>query len=90
MTSNQEKNLKFVNMHDAKTNLSKSIEQVNKDYATIIIYRNGQPVGKLVEYKKPSGIKLGLLKGQIKMSDDFDDELPDEFWNFNEDLRNPK
>ena len=25
-------------------------------------------------------LKLGLFRGQIQMSDDFDDSLPDEFW----------
>ena len=29
---------------------------------------------------KRAPLKLGMFRGQIKMSDDFDDELPDEFW----------
>lgn len=33
------------------------------------------------ETKKPSKpIKRGLFEGQIKISDDFDDPLPDSFW----------
>lgn len=90
--SNQakDKNLKFVNINDAKTNLSKYIEEICKDHSTIIICRNGKPVGQLVEYKQEKIRQIGILKGQIQMSDDFDDELPDDFWNFKEDLRNPK
>jgi prevent-host-death family protein len=82
--------MKFVNIHDAKTNLSKYIEQVTKEHSAIIICRNGVPVGKLMEYKQEKTRQIGILKGKIAMSDDFDDELPNEFWNFNEDLRNPK
>lgn len=82
--------MKFVNIHDAKTNLSKYIEQVTNEHSVIIICRNGDPVCQITEYQKPKGIKFGILKDQIQMSDDFDDELPSEFWNFNEDLRNPK
>ena len=86
----KDRNLKFVNIHDAKTNLSKYLDQICKDHSALIICKNGVPICQITEYKKPGGVRLGLLKGQIKMSDDFDDELPDEFWNFNEDLNNPK
>jgi prevent-host-death family protein len=72
--------MKFVNIHDAKTHLSKYIEEVRNEHSTVIICRNGDPICQLTEYKKPKGIKFGMLQGQIKMSDDFDDELPDEFW----------
>jgi hypothetical protein len=30
--------------------------------------------------KVPRPVELGLFRGEIKMSDDFDDPLPDEFW----------
>lgn len=82
--------MKFVNIHEAKTHLSRYIEEVNQDHSTIVICRNGDPVCQITEYKKPGGIKFGLLKGKMKVSEDFDNELPDEFWGFNEDLRNPK
>jgi len=33
------------------------------------------------EAKKPhKPLKLGLFEGQIQISDDFDEPLPDEFW----------
>ena len=34
--------------------------------------------GKTEKAQKP--LKLGLFEGQIQISDDFDDPLPDEFW----------
>jgi hypothetical protein len=30
--------------------------------------------------KQRKPVKLGLFRGQIWMSDDFDEPLPDEFW----------
>ncbi len=30
--------------------------------------------------KTHNPLKLGLFEGQIQISDDFDDQLPDEFW----------
>ncbi len=72
--------MEFVNIYDAKTNLSKYLERVHKNHETFIICRNGVPVGQLTEYK-PQNIKtLGLLKGKIKISDDFDDDLPSEIF----------
>lgn len=64
------------NIYQAKTNLSKLIEQVLKG-EEVIIAKAGKPVAKLVEYKKPlQPRKLGLWKGKVWVSDDFDDEDP--------------
>ena len=70
--------MQFVNIHDAKTNLSKYIEKILSDHENIVICKNGVPVCQLVEYKMNNPIKLGLLKGKINIADDFDDNLPDE------------
>ncbi len=48
----------------------------------VIIEENGEPLARLVPIEKPKEQKqriFGLGKGYW-MSDDFDDELPDEFW----------
>jgi prevent-host-death family protein len=71
----------FVNIHDAKTHLSKYLEQVINSHEPIVICRNGKPIAQLVEYKQKRSRKLGLLKGKIKISEDFD-ELPDEFMRY--------
>lgn len=68
----------FVNIHDAKTNLSKYLEQVVSKHETFIICRSGTPVARLIEYVAPRKRKLGLLKNKIKIREDFD-ELPQEF-----------
>jgi prevent-host-death family protein len=68
----------FVNIHDAKTHLSKYLERIVQTHEEIIVCKNGQPIAKLVEYKPKRKRKLGLWKGKVKISSDFD-ELPEEF-----------
>jgi len=68
----------FVNIHDAKTNLSKYLEQVIGLHETIVICRNGKPIARLTEYVAPRKRKLGLLQGKIKIKKDFD-QMPDDF-----------
>lgn len=68
--------MNIVNIHEAKTNLSKLIAKTQKG-EEVIIGKAGKPVAKLVEYKKKSvKRKFGALKGKIWVSDDFDDEDP--------------
>ena len=65
----------LVNIHEAKTHLSKLIERVLKG-EEIIIGKAGKPVAKLAPYT-PKKVKLGVLKGKIEISEDFDEELKD-------------
>ena len=69
--------MQLVNIHQAKTNLSKLIEKTLNG-EDIIIAKAGKPVAKLVAYKeKIKPRKPGLLKGKIWISDDFNDEDPE-------------
>jgi prevent-host-death family protein len=62
----------IVNMHDAKTNLSKLVERVRAG-EEIIIAKAGKPVAKLVRVVAPAGGNLiGSAKGKVWMADDFD------------------
>jgi prevent-host-death family protein len=70
--------MQFVNIHEAKTHLSHYLEQVTSLHQPIVICRNGKPIAQLVEYREISKRKSGILKGKIKMEDDFD-QLPSEF-----------
>lgn len=70
--------MQFVNIHDAKTHLSKYLGQVEDDSETIVICRNGKPVAQLTGYHSPKKRVLGALKGKITIADDFD-ELPADF-----------
>ena len=66
--------MQVINIHEAKTNLSKLIEkaQTGKD---VIISKAGKPVAKLISYKEPLKPRaLGLLKGKIFVPDDFNEE----------------
>lgn len=64
-----------VNVHQAKTQLSRLLERVERG-EEIVIARNGRPVAKIVPLAREPR-KPGSLKGLIRMSDDFDDPLPD-------------
>jgi len=65
-----------VNVHQAKTNLSKLLERVEAG-EEIIIARNGRPVARLTGLPKTKRAP-GSRRGQIQMSDDFNDPLPKE------------
>lgn len=63
-----------VNMLEAKTHLSKLVEQVESgEEPEIIIARNGRPAAKLVRFGgKPAGKRIGVAKGKFEVPDDID------------------
>ncbi len=65
----------IVNMHEAKSTLSKLVEKVVAG-EEIVIARAGNPVARLVKYEPREPRKLGGLAGKIWIADDFDE--PDE------------
>ncbi len=66
--------MQIINIHQAKTNLSKLIE-LALNGEDIVIAKAGKPVVKLVEYKgKLKPRKPGALKGKIFVPDDFTEE----------------
>lgn len=65
-----------VTVTEAKTQLSRLIERASEG-EEIVIRRGPRPVAKLVRYdESPVPRRMGDLRGQIWMSDDFDE--PDE------------
>ena len=69
--------MQVVNIHQAKTNLSKLIKKTLNG-EDIVIAKAGKPVVKLVVHKeKLNPRKLGLWKGKVWMADDFNDEDPE-------------
>ncbi len=65
-----------VNIHRAKTHLSKLVEQVSQG-EEIIIAKAGKPLAKLVPLGAVRTLrKPGLRKGRIHVGDDFDRPLP--------------
>lgn len=66
--------MQIYNIHYAKTNLSRLIEQILKG-EELIIAKAGKPVAKLVAYKTTKKNRFpGALKGKIQIAKDFDDE----------------
>ena len=65
--------MKTVNVHEAKTQLSRLLQAVEEG-EEIVIARNGTPVAKLVphvEERKPR--EPGWAKGRVWMAPDFDE-----------------
>jgi prevent-host-death family protein len=65
-----------VNVHEAKTHLSRLLERVELG-EEVTIMRANVPVAKLTA-ATPSAVKreLGWARGEFKVPDDFDDPLP--------------
>jgi prevent-host-death family protein len=72
--------MKTVNIHQAKTQLSKLLEEVAKG-ESFIIAKAGKPVARVTAVNAPMGSqvrRLGFLAGQISVPDDFDEMGRDE------------
>jgi prevent-host-death family protein len=68
----------IVNIHEAKTHLSRLLERV-KAGEEVIIGKAGKPIAKLVPFTtKPERLKPGIAKGKIWIADNFDDPLPED------------
>ena len=66
--------MKTVNIHQAKTQLSKLIKEASKGEA-FVIAKAGKPVVKVTALNAPTGSqvrRLGFMAGQISVPDDFD------------------
>ena len=62
-----------VNIHDAKTQLSRLLEQVEGG-EEVVIARAGTPIARLVSYSAPRRkiAPPGAMAGEIWIADDFD------------------
>ncbi len=68
-----------VNVHEAKTQLSKLLAKVERG-EEVVIARDGKPIAKLVPFRAPAKkrLRVGDWKGRIWMSPDFDAPLSEE------------
>jgi len=67
-----------VNVHEAKTHLSKILDRVSAG-EEIIIAKAGKPVARLVPLKAKKKPRVaGTYAGRIQVADDFDAPLPDD------------
>ena len=70
--------MKIVNIHEAKTQLSRLIERVRAG-EEIVIAKGGKPVARLAPLEQRAKPReLGSMKGRIWIAKDFDAPLPDE------------
>ncbi|QFY62837.1 type II toxin-antitoxin system Phd/YefM family antitoxin (plasmid) [Rhizobium grahamii] len=72
--------MQTVNIHEAKTHLSRLIEKAAKGEA-FIIAKAGKPMVKVVpidEADMPKKCRIGFMKGEISVLDDFDTMMADE------------
>lgn len=61
-----------VNIHEAKTHLSRLLDQAAKGDA-VVIAKAGKPVAKLTAIDAPAPRRrLGFLAGEVRVPDDFD------------------
>ena len=78
--------MRTVNMHDAKTHLSRLVDAAAKG-EPFIIARAGKPLVKVVALEEPAQTvkrRTGFLKGQFKVPDDikapFKDDIEEMFY----------
>ena len=70
--------MRTVNIHAAKTHLSRLVEDAAAG-EEIIIAKSGKPIARLVPLAQPKQKRvLGRLRGKIMVPEDFDAPLPDE------------
>ena len=67
-----------VNVYTAKAQLSRLIDRVLAG-EEVVITRHGRAVARLVGAREEAGPRpLGLLRGRIRIADDFDAPLPED------------
>lgn len=66
----------IVNIHEAKTHLSRLLEQVSGGQE-VVIAKSGKPIARLVAIQRKE-ISLGFLKGKIHVAKNFDAPLSEE------------
>ena len=72
--------MKTVNIHEAKTQLSRLLEEASKG-ESFVIAKAGKPIVKVTPLGAPTGAqvrRLGFMAGQISVPDDFDQMGRDE------------
>lgn len=70
--------MRKVNIHDAKTQLSRLVEQASAG-EEIVLAKAGKPVARLVPLGGPRARRtLGHLAGCFAVPEDFDTPLPEE------------
>jgi prevent-host-death family protein len=71
--------MQTVNIHEAKTHLSRLLNRISAG-EEIIISKAGKPVARLIPWREPCEKRQpGRDRGKFLVPDDFDAPLPDDF-----------
>jgi prevent-host-death family protein len=68
---------KSVGVHEAKTHLSRLLEDVAAG-EEVVITRRGEEIASLVPVRRLSARQMGIDRGRFAVPDDFDAPLPDD------------
>jgi prevent-host-death family protein len=68
---------KSVGVHEAKTHLSRLLDDVVAG-EEVVIMRRGEEVARLVPRRRAPSRRLGVDRGRFVVPEDFDAPLPDE------------
>lgn len=74
-----------VNVHEAKTHLSRLLEAVERG-EDVVIARAGKPVARLVPARLNGTRRPGAWKGRVVIADDFNDTSEDLVAAFSDDV----
>lgn len=71
--------MKQINIYEAKSHLSRLVDLASRG-ESFVIAKSGTPLARLVPLGEgqPTGVRFGLMKGEIEIADDFDAPLPEE------------
>jgi len=72
--------MRTINIHQAKTHLSRLVDEAEQGNS-FIIAKAGKPKVQVIRLDQPAHTpqrRLGFLKGQIKVPDNFDTMMADE------------
>lgn len=70
--------MRIVNTHEAKTHLSRLLDQVAAG-EEVVIAKAGKPIARLVAYSPSCSTREGgQWRGRVRIADDFDAPLPRE------------
>ena len=72
--------MKTVNVHQAKTQLSMLLRQVEETQETYLICRNGKPVADLVPHRQPSRLQPHPVMSRIEIKYDPTEPLAADEW----------
>ena len=70
--------METVNIYDAKTRLSQLVDKAAAG-EDVVVSRNGKPIVRITRLQEARRrVRFGLLKGKVKIAEDFDSPMPDD------------